>query len=304
MELRQLSYVEAVARLGGFTRAAEELHVAQPAISAQIGHLERELGTALFTRTTRRVSPTRAGQLCVEHARRIRHELDDLRAEIAAIRGVVTGELRVGTASVLGTLDLPRVVAHFRAGHPGVTVRLRAGLLDDLLHLLDAGQLDLVLSPLREDVPGRYRRVALSHEDVVLIAPPGEPPPSGDLAAYRDRTFVCLPRGSGLYRVLTRAAAARGFTARIDLEASTTADVRALVSAGLGVALLPESEALKPGPAVSIAYPEPEAPHPPIGLIARATTPTPAAAAFERVLVADAEAEPDSGMPRGPDARH
>lgn len=292
VDLRQLTYVEAVARLGGFTRAAEELHVAQPAISAQIARLERELGTALFTRTTRRVTPTRAGQLCVEHARRIGHELDVLRAQIAAIRGVVTGEVRVGTASVLGTLDLPRVVAHYRAAHPGVTVRLRAGLLDELLHLLDDGRLDLVLSPLREDVPGRFRRVGLVHEDVELVAPPGEADVIGDLAAYRDRTFVCMPRGSGLHRVLTRAASERGFVPRIDLEASTTSDVRALVSAGLGVALLPESEAYKPGPPVSIAHPDPEPSHPPIGLIARPSTPTSAAAAFERVLVADAAAHP------------
>ncbi len=305
MELRQLVYVEAVARCGGFTRAAEQLHVAQPAISAQVANLERELGTPLFTRTTRRVALTRAGELLVARARRILHELDDARNEIAAIRGVVTGDLRIGSAAVLGDLDLPRLVAHYRTIHPGVTVRLRAGLLDDLLRGLDSGDLDLVLSPLREDVPGRYRRRPLSDEDVVLVTPPDDPPPHGDLAAYRDRTFVCLPQGSGLSRVLVRAAARRGFVPRVDLEASTTQDVRALVSAGLGVALLPESELRKPGPPVQVCGVEPHAGHPPIGVIARTTTPSPAAAAFEAMLVADVAAAVrarDAGS-RGADAR-
>src|SRR6266536_1032386 len=107
MELRQLVYFEAVARLGGFSRAAEQLHIAQPAISAQIRRLERELGAALFERTTRRVGLTHAGTLLLAHARAVLAELDAARSEFDELAAVLRGQLRFGVTQILGSLDLP-----------------------------------------------------------------------------------------------------------------------------------------------------------------------------------------------------
>src|SRR3982750_1045197 len=113
MELRQLTYFEAVARLGGFTRAAEQLHVAQPAVSAQIRALETELGVSLFARTTRRVALTEAGELFLGRARRVLGELDGARTELAELAAVLRGRVTIGSMAVLGGYDLPGALAGF-----------------------------------------------------------------------------------------------------------------------------------------------------------------------------------------------
>src|SRR5262245_26019070 len=99
MELRQLTYFEAVARLGGFTRAAEQLHVAQSAVSAQIRALESTLGVELFTRTTRRVALTEAGELFLTHCRRALDELDAARHDLADLADVLTGRVTLGATA-------------------------------------------------------------------------------------------------------------------------------------------------------------------------------------------------------------
>ncbi|MFB9839886.1 LysR family transcriptional regulator, partial [Actinoallomurus acaciae] len=113
MELRQLTYFEAVARLGGFSRAAEHLLIAQPAVSAQIRNLERELGTTLFERTTRRVALTHAGELLLARARAVLAEVQGARADLDQLAGVLRGRLSIGATPVLGPLDLPAELAGF-----------------------------------------------------------------------------------------------------------------------------------------------------------------------------------------------
>src|SRR3954468_21408492 len=105
MELRQLVAFDAVVRTGGFTRAAEQLHIAQPAISAQIGRLESELGVRLLTRTTRSVALTHAGELFLARTRRVLAELEAARTELDDVSAVVRGEVTVGATEVVGTLD-------------------------------------------------------------------------------------------------------------------------------------------------------------------------------------------------------
>ena len=91
MELRQLVYFEAVVRHGGFSRAAEQLHIAQPAVSAQIRRLERELGTTLLERTTRRVTLTPAGELVLARARSVLAQVEGARADLAELAAVTPG---------------------------------------------------------------------------------------------------------------------------------------------------------------------------------------------------------------------
>src|SRR6266542_4886118 len=124
MELRQLRGVEAVARHRHFTRAAEELHVAQSALSHQIRRLEQELGTPLFERTRRRVRTTEAGRSIAARARRVLAEVDGARQEIDELRGVVRGRIWVGALLPAGELDVPRLLARFSRAHPGVEVSL------------------------------------------------------------------------------------------------------------------------------------------------------------------------------------
>jgi LysR family transcriptional activator of glutamate synthase operon len=286
VELRQLIYFDAVVRHGGFTRAAENLHIAQPAISAQIRRLETELGTVLLQRSTRRVSLTHAGELFWARTRRALDELDAARAELDQLSSVLRGRVRIGATQVMGTLHLAVQLADFRRRYPGLGLTLRSGLMEVLLEGLDNGELDVVLGPIHADLPPRYVARPLVEESLVLVSPPGHrlSDPSGSLAAARDESFVCLPAGSGLHEILTKAAAVAGFVPRIEFETYSPASIRELVAAGLGVALVAASAAHAPGPPVEI-YPLSHLSHPAIGLVVLDERPlTPAAGAFRDFL--------------------
>jgi LysR family transcriptional regulator, transcription activator of glutamate synthase operon len=110
MELRQLVYLDAVVRHGGFGRAADQLRIAQPAISAQIKRLEGELGTRLLDRTTRRVALTAAGELFLARAREVLLQLDSARRDLDDLTGLRRGVLRIGAAPLLGPLRLPALL--------------------------------------------------------------------------------------------------------------------------------------------------------------------------------------------------
>ena len=268
VELRQLTYFEAVARCGGFTRAAAQLHVAQSAVSAQIRLLETELGVPLFQRTTRRVTLTAAGTLFLDRARRALAELDSARGELAEMSEVLRGRVAIGATSVLGPFDLPAALAALHGRYPGIGLTLRSGLIATLLARLDAGEVDLVLGPVHDDLPSRFSAHRLAAEEVVLVVPPGHRPARpAALAEVRDSPFVCLSAESGLRAILDTAASAAGFAARVQFETPSPASIRELVSAGLGVALLARSAAERPGPPITVCHLDPPPPHPPIGLI-------------------------------------
>ena len=265
MELRQLHYFDAVVRTGGFTRAAETLHVAQPAVSVQIRALERELGTELLQRSTRRVALTHAGEVFLIRVRSALAELDAARRDLGELSDVVTGEVRIGAALVVGALDLPGALATFRRRHPGVALSLRTGLVRDLCRELDDGALDLALGPLDTAARAGRRTTKLLGETVVLVTDLGR---AGlQLVDVADEPFVCLPAGSGLREILTRAAATAGFVPRVEFETRTAASVRQLVSAGLGVGLLAGSAAREAGAPVAVHTLRPAPRHPPIGIL-------------------------------------
>jgi DNA-binding transcriptional LysR family regulator len=284
MELRQLVYFDAVVRHGSFTKAAQRLHVAQPAVSAQIRRLETELGTALLERTTRRVALTHAGELFLARARQVLIQLDGARADLAELSAVLRGRVRLGATQVVGSLDLPAALARFRRRYPGVSLALHTGLIAKLLGMLDAGSLDLVVGPVHDDLPAAYHARPLVAESLVLVTPAGHPLAARrgvTLAAARGEPFVCLAADSRLHGILTGAAAAEGFAPRIEFETYSPASIRELVAAGLGVALLARSAAEGPGPAIAVCELERPPEHPPIGLIrSRARPLTPAARAF------------------------
>jgi DNA-binding transcriptional LysR family regulator len=184
-----------------------------------------------------------------------------------------------------------------------VSLALQTGLIAELLDTLNAGEVDLVLGPVHDDLPDRYLAHPLVIETLVLVTAPGHPlaiasaadsaadgtasaaegaaGARASLAAVRDEPFVCLPADSRLHGILVEAAAAEGFTPRIEFETYSPASMRELVAAGLGVALIAGSAADAPGPPVAVYQLDPAPWHPPIGLIRQRDRPlTPAAEAF------------------------
>jgi DNA-binding transcriptional LysR family regulator len=254
MEIRQLRYFEAVARHRHFTRAAEELHVAQSALSHQVRRLERELGIELLRRTTRSVEPTAAGELVAARARAVISETDALRGEVDELRGLVRGHLTIGALLFGGELDIPATLARFTEAFPHIEVGLREGTARRMVDMLNDGSLDLAFA-LELERPDGLEGLTLSREQLVLATSPGHPLAGGGplpLSALADRPFIAFERGSSTRQLIDAAFAEAGVRPRIALEANDLALVRGLVAQGIGSAILPRSFAELPGPTVSI----------------------------------------------------
>ncbi|MET8288841.1 LysR family transcriptional regulator [Streptomyces sp. NPDC005132] len=171
MDLRQMEVVVAVAEEGGFTAAAQRLHVVQSAVSSTVRALERELGTALFDRTTHRVSLTPAGEAFVPAARATLRAAEQARSAVDVVQGRLRGRVTVGTMQgVWADLHLP--LAALRAEHPEVSVRLRQAAVTDIRQALREGTVDLAVVALdRQQQRGLVTRL-LSHEEMVLVSAP------------------------------------------------------------------------------------------------------------------------------------
>ncbi|MER5408861.1 LysR family transcriptional regulator [Streptomyces sp. NPDC002769] len=171
MDLRQMEVVVAVAEEGGFTAAAQRLHVVQSAVSSTVRALERELGTALFDRTTHRVSLTPAGEAFVPAARATLRAAEQARSAVDVVQGRLRGRVTVGTMQgVWADLHLP--LAALRAEHPEVSVRLRQAAVTDIRQALREGTVDLAVVALdRQQQRGLVTRL-LSREEMVLVSAP------------------------------------------------------------------------------------------------------------------------------------
>ncbi|HEX7290009.1 MAG TPA: LysR family transcriptional regulator [Conexibacter sp.] len=254
MELRQLRYLVALADERHFTRAAARERVAQPALSQQVAKLEAELAVGLVDRTTRRVHLTEAGELLVAHARRVLSELDDARAELEQLTGLVSGRVTIGLTTTPGPLDLVRLLADFHADFPQVELAVREDLSTTLAEQLRDDALELAFLSVVEERDRRgLELVELADEPLVLALP--ERHRLADrarlrVADLREQELIAFPAGATIRDAVQRAARAAGFEPRIAFETREVARMRALVAAGLGVAVLPRSDAEAPGPPV------------------------------------------------------
>jgi LysR family transcriptional regulator, transcription activator of glutamate synthase operon len=279
VELRQLRSVEAVARHRHFTRAAEELHIAQSALSHQIRQLEQELGTPLFERTSRRVTPTEAGQAMAARARRVLAELDAAREEVDELRGVLRGRIWIGALLPAGDLDVPGLLARFSRAHPGVEVGLREGIAGDMFRFLAADELDAAFCLLAGDTPDELAVERLSHEEVVAAFAPDRAPPGPrvSVADLARGTLIALRRGSAITSVLDRRFAEVGEPLRLALESGDPFLLRSLAAQGFATAILPRSLTALEGPALEVRSLDPAA-HLPVALVWRRDRSTPPAA--------------------------
>src|SRR5215216_1955736 len=246
MELRQLRYLVTLADERHFTRAAALLHIAQPALSQQIRRLEDELGIALVDRTTRHVSLTAAGERLVARARRALAEVEAATAELSELSGIRAGRVVIGAIRSTGPFDLSALLAAFHGRHPGVELVVREEPSEVMLQHLHADALDVG--------PDIQLHPLLSEPLVVLLAP--DHPLAGrrrlDMAELRGERFVVFGEGGSLRRIVVQGAREAGFEPQLAFESTEQQRIRAMVSRGLGVALLPLSEAEHAGPPVAV----------------------------------------------------
>ncbi|MGA8208790.1 MAG: LysR family transcriptional regulator [Nocardioidaceae bacterium] len=245
MDLRQFQYAVAVADELHFGRAAERLHVAQPSLSRQIRDLERDLGVDLFTRTSRHVELTPAGSAFVGTARRaIALAALSRESAVAAANGV-QGRVSLGFVASAAVEILPQLVAAHRAARPLVRLSLHEMTTEEQIAGLMSGDIDVGLSRDLEATPG-LRVQTLRREPLIAAIPSDHPLQHRrrvSLADLAGSAFVTLPRQRvprAWDRLLLMAQAAQVRPSYVQ-EANQFVTLLALVAAGLGVAVVPES---------------------------------------------------------------
>jgi len=246
MELRHLRYFVTVAEELHFGRAAKKLHISQPPLSMQIRALEDELGATLFNRTQRSVALTQAGNALLGEARHILARVDQaVLMTKRASRGEI-GELAIGFISVADYNVLPVVLREFRRAFPLVNLTLRESTTDAQIRDLLAGRIDVgfVLPPIDEP---SLESLPILREPLIVALPEKHPlaRKAGKLALekLKDAPFILFPRpyAPGLYDDVVSCCKAAGFSPRVEQEAIQMQTIVSLVSAELGVALIPAS---------------------------------------------------------------
>jgi LysR family transcriptional regulator, transcription activator of glutamate synthase operon len=294
VELRQLRYVDAIARHRHFTRAAEELHVAQSALSHQVRRLEAELGTELFARNSRSVTVTEAGEAVAARAREVLTQVDGLRNEVDELRGLVRGEIGVGATLPAGKVDVPSLLVSFSEAYPGIEVDLQEGTAGDMLGHLAADRIDAAFSLLAEDPPDEIAVEPLSEEEIVAAYPAGAGPDRERVtAAELARHSLITPRtGSAIKQAVDEFFVRAGKTLTISLESGDPYLLRCLVSTGFGAAVLPASLARRVGPPIDVRGLRPAVRLPATLIWRKRRHQTPAARAFIDFAIAEAKNHP------------
>ena len=245
MDLRQFQYAVAVADELHFGRAAERLHVAQPSLSRQIRDLERDLGVALFTRTSRHVELTPAGAAFVGAARRTIASAAESRESAVAAANGVEGRVSLGFVASAAVEILPQLVAAHRAARPLVQLVLHEMTTEEQIEGLLSGDIDVGLGRDLEATAG-LRVQTLRREPLIAAIPSDHPLQHRrrvSLADLEGSAFVTLPRQRvprAWDRLLLMAQAAQVRPSYVQ-EANQFVTLLALVAAGLGVAIVPES---------------------------------------------------------------
>ncbi|GAA1595733.1 LysR family transcriptional regulator [Kribbella sancticallisti] len=281
--LRQLEYLVAVVDEGSFTRAAELLHVTQPALSHQIRALERSSGSPLLERLPRAIRLTPTGRAMLPHARAALADAERARCAARQAAGLEVGELQIATLYSISLGILPAALKAWRRRHPQVGIRLfEHRHTDELTEAMSSGQADLAVGPAPANWSGATR--VLGEEELVVVVAPDDPAAQRKtirLEDLADRSWVHYVPGHGLADVLDAACARAGFEPRAAVRTEQTAAAPALAAAGLGPALVP-SNILPPGFEGHVLRPRP-----PVRRTLTAYTrgePDPLAAAFIDVL--------------------
>lgn len=248
MELRHFRYFVAVAEELHFGRAAQVLGISQPPLSQQIQALEEQLGARLFNRTNRRVELSEAGRLFLDEARQVLAQVDKAADVARRAQAGELGEMKVGFASsapISG--NIPQAIYQFRKAFPAVQLNLLEMSSHEVVDQLAAGHIDVGLTrPV--PLPDSVVMTELFSEPLVAVLSASHPLAQGteaglQLAALADEPFVFFPRnyGSSVYAQLLQLARSAGFSPRFSQEASEAMTIIGLVSAGLGVSVLPAS---------------------------------------------------------------
>lgn len=242
MDLRQLEMAIAVAENASFTRASEQLYVAQSAISRKIKLLEEELGEPIFKRVNKKVYVTPAGETLLRYARRIFLDMRNAKLEISEIAHLERGQLRVGAGMLACTYIIPPVLEKFKTLHPRIDLEVITAPTDTLLSKLNDNLIELGVFTL----PIKHtdlQVVPLATEEMVVVTGPKHPVLSLknkiNAEELQDYPLILFPKGARTRNVLDKFFHDAGITPRIVMEAENVALIKPLVKIDLGISIVP-----------------------------------------------------------------
>ncbi|QES44700.1 LysR family transcriptional regulator [Streptomyces venezuelae] len=238
MDLLQLRYFQAVARYEHISRAAEELHVAQPSLSRTIARLEAELGTPLFDRQGRRIRLNQYGVVFLHHVDRALSELDDARRVLSDARDTAFGRVSVASETLL---TITHLLGSFRAAYPRADVRLFQSNAEEMDRQLRAREVDFCVAS--QPLTGtNLEAIELAREEVLLAVPRGHWLDGQESVTIREiatEPFVTTRIGQWQRMLLDRLFASEGLTPMISCEGDEPGASQDMISAGLGIGLIP-----------------------------------------------------------------
>lgn len=296
MDLRQMEYLVALADEQQFTRAAAVCNVSQSGLSAAIRGLEDELGTALFSRTTRRVQPTEAGMALLPHARSLLAGATAGRDAVVRATRELSGQLRVGAEQCLGIVDVPVLLERFRRRYPLVDIHFTQAGSHDLVTRVREGEIDVAFVATTEHL-SLISRTELGRWPIVLLCPPDHPLARLDRVEWtnlRGTDFIDFQDSWAVRSLNDDTSEAQGVTRRVRCTVNDVHTLLHLVQRGLGVALVPEHVASKPEAAglVSVRLPLNATPQ----WVVSAITGNAAAASAHRLLEILDASQPTPGI--------
>ncbi|MDP3585529.1 MAG: LysR family transcriptional regulator [Thiobacillus sp.] len=237
--LRQLQVFEAAARLGGYTRAAESLHLSQPAVSMQIRQLEGQAGMPLFDQIGKKLHLTDAGRTLYSHAQSILAQVQEAQLELEEMRGVRRGQLNITIASTANYFA-PRLLAAFCQRHPEVKVSLDVSNREHILELLHETDKDLAIMG-RPPEPSDLVAHPFMENPLVVIAAPSHTLAQASnipLARLNQEAFISREIGSGTRIAVERFFDEAGTRLTMAMEMSSNEAIKQAVQAGLGLGVV------------------------------------------------------------------
>ena len=245
LTLRQLQILESIARTGSFSRASEDLHLSQPAVSMQIKQLEDDLGVPLLERAGKRIFLTDVGREVYQASQDIAERLNRLKGVLDAMKGLQHGSLTVGVVSTASAFSI-RLITQFRQRHPGIRIRLNVINREQLLQQLADNSLDLALMgqpPAHMDLDD----TVFMENPLIIIAPPNHPligQKRIPLPRIAEEIFMGREPGSGT-RIATEAFfQSHGLAWKVDMEMNKNEAIKLAVESGLGLGVVSQHTVL------------------------------------------------------------
>ncbi|WP_273847074.1 LysR family transcriptional regulator [Rubrobacter calidifluminis] len=246
MLFKQIECFLAVARLGNVSRAAEEMFLTQPTLTARIKALEEELGAQLFARTSRGMRLTEAGKEFLPHAERVMKSVEEGRRKIEELNGLTGGRLVIGSSPGVSTYALPALLERFSGAYPKVSISVRTGHSEDVLQMVLDDEVQLGLA--REIEHAEVESIPLYEDELVLVVYPEHAftekgtATLGEVSREQIVMFDTASSYYGLTRDLLRKA---GVTRFRTLELDNIEAAKRMVEHRLGVAFLPRTAVVR-----------------------------------------------------------